>query len=125
MATLPNRRGLGVKRYADAPAGQVLGRADAGARVDEHVAVPEHPRRKYRDGDERAVAAAGVRDELGCRQFGGVEFLAADHAVENLPAGRKYDDVKVDTLGLDLARAQRLDAIVFAARVGQLEARHR
>ena len=96
MAAQPDRGGLGVERQADTAAFQVLRRADAGARVDENVAVAEHARRKDRNGDERAIAAAGMADEFGRRKFRRVEFLAADHAVENLPARRKHDDVEVD-----------------------------
>ena len=124
VAAQPDRRGLGVERQADPAAFEVLRRADAGAPVDEDIAVAEHPRRKHRDGDERAIAAAGMRNEFGCRQLRRVEFLAADHAVENLPARREHDHVEIDAFDLHLARAQRLDAIVFAACVGELQGGH-
>jgi hypothetical protein len=120
VAAQPDRRCLGIERQADPAAFKVLRRADAGAAVDENVAVAEHPRRKHRNGDERAIAAAGVRDEFGRRKLRRVEFLAADHAIKDLPARGEHDHIEIDAFDLHLARAQRLDAIVFAACIGEL-----
>ena len=124
MPAQPDRRGLGVERQPDPSAFKVFRRADAGAPVDEDIAVAEHPRRKHRDGDEGAIAAAGMRDEFRRRQLRRVEFLAADHAVEDLPARWEHDDVEIDAFDLHFARAQRLDAIVFATCIGELERGH-
>src|SRR6516164_4523751 len=79
MAAQPDRGGLGVERQANPPAFEILRRADAGAAVDEDIAVAKHPRRKHRNGDEGARAPAGMRDEFGRRQLRGVELLATDH----------------------------------------------
>jgi hypothetical protein len=65
-----------------------------------------------------------VRNEFRRRQLRRIEFLAADHAVEDLPAGREHDDIEIDAFDLHLAGAQRLDAIVFAACVGELQRGH-
>ena len=96
VAAQPDRGGLRVERQADALALKVLRCADAGARVDEDIAVAEHARRKDRNGDELAFAVAGQADELGSGQLRGVEFLAADHAVENGAAGREDHHIEID-----------------------------
>jgi hypothetical protein len=124
MAAQPDRCGLGVKRQSDSPAFEVFRCANAAALVDEDIAVAKHPRWKNRNGDERAIAAAGMGDEFGCRKLRRIEFLAADHAVENLPAGREHHDVEVDAFRAHLAAAQRLDSIVPAACIGEGEGSH-
>ncbi len=98
MSARPQRRGLGVERHADALAFQILGRADAGARIDENVAVPEHARREHRQRHERVVAGALQADEFGGRQLRHVEFLPADHAVEHVATGLEREAGEIDAL---------------------------
>src|SRR5262249_31475500 len=74
----------GVERDANALAGDVLGRADAGVAVDVDVAVPEHPRWEHRQRHERTVAADEPADVFGTRELRSVELLLAAHAVEQV-----------------------------------------
>ncbi len=103
VAAQPDRSGLRVERQPDTPAFEILRRADAGALVDEDVAVPEDARREHRNGDERAVAAAHQADEFGTGKLRRIELLAAHHAVENLSAGGEHDDIEIDAFDLHLA----------------------
>src|SRR6266700_2876796 len=65
MPAQPERGSLRVKRQPDALAFEILGGADAGACVDEDVAVAEHARWKHRQRHEPAIALSVEADELG------------------------------------------------------------
>jgi hypothetical protein len=67
MTARPDRRGLGIERQPDAPAFEILRRADAAPRIDEDVAVSKDARGKHRQRDERTIAAAHQADEFGRR----------------------------------------------------------
>ena len=55
--------------------------------------------------DERAIAAAGIRlMNSEPESSDASNSCAADHAVENLPAGREHDHVEVDAFDLRLRR---------------------
>src|SRR5882757_1375202 len=124
MPAQPERRGLRVKGQSNALAFDILGSADAGARVDENVAMAEDARRKYRQRHEPAIALTVEADELGRRQLRNIELAAADHAVEHVAAGFERDAGEVGALGPHDAFADRLHAIVAAAREGQWKTRH-
>src|SRR5947207_6596389 len=110
MSACPDRGGLGVERQADALAFEILGGTDAGARIDEDVAVAKDPRRKHRQRDKAAIAAAGEADEFRGRQFCDIEFLPAHHAVEHFAAGTEREAVEFDALRHDAGLADRLHA---------------
>src|SRR5262249_14439165 len=111
----PDRGRHGVERDADALAGDVLGRADAGLAVDIDIAVPKHARGKHRQRHEWAVAAGEAADIFGAGEFGGIEFLAAAHAIEQVARLLDGDEIEVDVLDLDIAAPERLGAVVEAA----------
>jgi hypothetical protein len=123
-AANPHRCGLGVERGADALAFEVLRRPDAGPPVDIDVTVAEHPRWKYRQRHQSAVAARHPADEFGRRELRRVELFGPTHPVENLPRGFDAEVVEIDAFDGDFAGSQRFHAIVFAAGEGQSEARH-
>jgi hypothetical protein len=86
--------------------------------------VAKHARREDRQRHERAVATAHQADELGAGELGDVELAGADHAVEDLAAGREHEHFQIDAVGLHVAAAQRFHAVVATAREGEGEARH-
>src|SRR2546423_4319038 len=122
MSACPDRGGLGVERQADALAFEILGGADAGARLDEDVAVAKDPRRKHRQRDKAAGAAAGEADEFRGRQFCDIEFLPAHHAVEDFAARAKREAVWLDALMQYAALSDRLHPVLAPARAGQFHA---
>src|SRR5262245_58894148 len=121
----PDRCGLRVERNTDPTTLQILGSANARAFVDEYVTMAEDTRRKYRQGDERAVAGAVEADEFGCGKFRDIEFPAAHHAVEDVAAGFERNAGEVDAGNPHRALAQSLHAIVATARKSQPQTRHR
>src|SRR5204862_7396763 len=96
MPAQPERGGLRVKRQSNALAFEILGGADAGACVDEDVAVAEDARWKHRQRHEPAITLPLEADELGRGQLRDIEFAAADHAVENVAAGFARDAREVN-----------------------------
>src|SRR5262249_41008371 len=111
----PDRRRHGVERDADAFAGDVLGRADAGLAVDVDVAMAEDARGKHQQRHERTSSAGKATDEFGAGEFGGVEFLAAAHAIEDVARLLDRDEVEIDVLDRHISRAERLGAVVETA----------
>src|SRR5215510_347505 len=101
MPAQPERGSLRVKRETETFAFEILGGADAGARVDEDVAMAEYARWKHRQRHEPAVALSVEADELGCRQFRDIELTAANHAVEHVAAGFERDAGEVDAFWPD------------------------
>src|SRR5258705_1449690 len=124
MPAQPERRGLRVKRQSNALAFDILGGADAGARVDEDVAMAEDARWKHRQRHEPSIALPVEADELGRRKLRNIELAAADHAVEHVASGFERDAGQVNAFRPHDAFADRLHAIVAAAREGQLQTRH-
>ncbi len=120
----PDRGRLRIERQPDPASLEVLRGADAGARIDENVAVAEHPRGKDRNGHERAIAGAVQADVFGGRQLGDVEFPAPDHAVEDVAAGFERDAVEVDAFDRDVAVADGFHPVIAAAREGQRKTGH-
>ncbi len=111
----PDRCRHGVERNADALAGDVLGRANAGLAVDIDIAVTEHPRGKHRQRHEGVVAAREPADIFGAGEFRGVELLLAAHAIEQVARRVDRDEVEIDILDFDISGPQRLGAVVEAA----------
>src|SRR5216683_3118340 len=124
MPARPDRRRLRIERQPDPSSLEILRGVDARAGIDENVAVPEHPRRKHRNGDEWAVTGSVQACVLGGRKLGDVEFLAPDHAVEDVPARFERDAVEVDALDRDISVADGLHAIVPATGEGQRKTGH-
>src|SRR5215471_5284855 len=124
MTADPDRGGLGVEGDADALSLEVLRAANAGFPVHIDVAVAEHARGKYRNRHEWTVSPRHPADEFGAGEFGGVEFMAAAHAIENLARIFDGDIIEVDALDRHVAGAQRLHAIVLAAGERQSQTRH-
>ncbi len=87
----------GVHRQTDASAFEVF-RGFHELTIDGDEAVPERPRRKHRDGDERALFRGIPRDEFGAGVFAGVEFLRRRHTVEDLAGRVDVDKVEIDAL---------------------------
>src|SRR5215471_1238624 len=77
----PDRRAHAVERHANAPAFEVLRRADAGFAIIENEAVAEDARGESGNRHERTAARAEPADEFGARHFRGVELELAAHAV--------------------------------------------
>jgi hypothetical protein len=123
-AANPHRCGLGVERDAHALAFEVLRRPDAGPAVDIDVAVAEHPRRKYQQRHESAVATRHPTDEFGRRELCRVELFGPIHPVENLPRRFDAEVIEIDAFDGDFAGSQRFHAVVFAAGESQSESRH-
>src|SRR5262245_61951742 len=117
-------RGHGEQRDAHALALEVLGRLYAGLAVDGNETVAKRPRRKNRNGDERALLAGEALHELRARKFGDVEFLAARHPVEDRSWLIDGDEIEVDALDFDLAGIERLHAVVEPARERKLQLGH-
>jgi hypothetical protein len=84
MTPHPDCGGLGVERQPDALALELLRGADATASVDENVAVAKGPGGKHRQRDEWTVAPSHQADEFGRGKLRDIEFMAANHAIENL-----------------------------------------
>src|SRR6266478_3884551 len=117
-------RGHGEQRHAHALALEVLGRLDAGLAVNGDEAVAKRPRRKHRNGDERALLAGKALHEFRARKLGDIEFLAARHPVEDRSRLVDGDEIEVDAFGLDLAGVKRLHAVVEPARERKLQLGH-
>ena len=77
-------RGLCPFGNADTLACKILGAGDAGVRADINGRVTEYARGKYWKGNETGIVLRGQRDHLGERDFGDVEFLVHQKAVEHL-----------------------------------------
>src|SRR5258708_24775363 len=90
----PDRGRLGVEGQTAPPSFEIFRRADTTSRIDENVAVSEHPRWKDRNGDEWTITGAVQADEFGGRKLGHVELPAPHHAVEDVPAGFERDAVE-------------------------------
>jgi hypothetical protein len=123
QAANEHRGGHGVDRHADALALQVLGAFDVLA-VDENETVPEHPRGKHRDGDERALVGDEARDVFGAGEFGGIEFEPAGHAVENVARVVVNQEIEIDALDLNVPGVEREHAVVEPAGEGERQFRH-
>src|SRR3954466_3091482 len=124
MTARPDRRGLSIERKPNALGFKILGGANAGARVDENVAVAKYPGRKNRQRHEWTIARPGETDEFRRRQFGDVEFLSAHHAIEHVATGLERQASEIDALDRDIAFADRFQPIVAAGGEGQVEAGH-
>ena len=109
-----HRRGLGVERYADALAFEVLGRPDRLA-VDRDEAVAKDARGKYRQRHQLAAAGGMPADDLGARHLAGVELEILPHAIEDLARTVDGEEVEIDPLGLRLPGIERQHAVVEAA----------
>ena len=67
-------------------------------------AVAEGPRGEDRDRDEGAVTGDVARDALGGGELGCIEFLVADHAVEDVAWVVDREEVEVCSFWLHFAR---------------------
>ena len=72
-------------------------------------AVAGGPQREDGDRDEGAIAGGVARDVLGGGEL--VEFLVADHAVEDVAWVVDREDVEVYSFWLHFARVQRVRAV--------------
>src|SRR6516162_909899 len=82
--------GLGVKRNADALAGQVLGRVHTAA-VHDDKAVTKDPGREYRKCYKGQLLSREAADIFRARHLADIEFQPAGHAIEDLPRIIKDD----------------------------------
>src|SRR5215469_4959742 len=87
-----NRGGLGVKRNADALAGQLPGGIHAAA-VHDNKAMTKDPGCEYWKRHERQLLGREAADIFRARHLAGVEFEPAGHAVENLSRIVKNDKI--------------------------------
>src|ERR1700730_10088957 len=120
----PDRGCLGIERQPDPPSFEILRCADAAAPIDENVAVPEYPRRKDRNGDERTIAGAVEAGIFRGGKLGDVEFPAPHHAVEDVTARFERDAVEVDAFDRDIAVADGFQPVVPATGEGQGKTGH-
>ena len=73
-------------------------------------AVAEGPQGEDGDRDEGAIAGGVARDILGGGELGRVEFLVADHAVEDVAWVLDRQEVEVYSFWLHFARSCGLSA---------------
>jgi len=92
--------------------------------VHGNEAVAEGPRGEDRDRDEGAVAGDVARNVLGGGELGRVEFLVADHAVEDVAWVVDREEVEVYSFWLHFPRVQRIHAVCQAAGKGERDFGH-
>src|SRR5262245_61572748 len=121
QATDPDRGTHRVERHADAPAFEVLRRADARLAVEEDESVAEDAGREGGDGDERTLPGPETADEFRARHFRRVEFELAAHAVENVARLVVGEEGEVDAVRTNLAGIEAQHAVIEAAGECQRE----
>ena len=124
VASDPDSRRLGIERRADPLASEILGLLDASRLVHADEGVAERLGWEYRDGDKGADLLRRHGDVLGERHFRQIEFLRADHAVEDFPWRLDFKKVQIDALDVDQPIVQRLHTVIRPTGEGQWQFGH-
>ena len=119
----PYRRGHLVFGNADHLAAQVLRALDAAVGSDIDRRVTEQPRRKHRDADIRASALRHQVHRVRQRQFGDVELLVAEGAVERFLRRHRTAD-RLAAIDADRPVEDRACPVVIDAGDADCQFRH-
>src|SRR5262249_10051256 len=118
-----DQAGRAPLRRADAFALQILRPVDAGAGAHVNAGMTEYFGERDRHRHERALTAAFERRVGGKREFGDLELLVVQHALEGLARAQNLD-VEVDARRLHAPVDQRTGTIVVPAGERELEIGH-
>src|SRR5262249_30588244 len=122
-AAKEDEAGRAPLRRTDAFPLKILRPVDAGAAAHVNEGMTEDLGERDRDRHERALAAAFERRVGGKREFGDLELLVVEHALEGLARTQNLD-IEVDALRLHAPVDQRPGAIVVPAGERELESGH-